>query len=219
MYCTDSRTSQHGDRRLGYVWHINDDAVAFFDFVPFQHIREAADFAMQLLISECALVARFAFPNYCGLVPTRPGEMPVQAIFRNVQFPADEPFRERRFPFEDLLPRRPPDQLLRFAHPELGRLPDRFSIHSPILSQALDPRLAAESRWWLENAFFDQMRFNVVMHGQFLIRARTFQGKRASSVATGVWPVKRRWLCVGRSTGPWLHVRDARAAARRTFHA
>src|SRR5438067_8940089 len=135
--------------------------------------------------------------------------MPVQTIFGDVKLSAHEPFREGRLPLDNLLPRRAPGQFLRFARPELGRLSDRFSIHSPILSQALDPRLAAESRWWLENAFFDQMRFNVVMHGQFLIRARTFQGKRASSVATGVWPVKRRWLCVGRPAGPWLHVKDA----------
>jgi hypothetical protein len=105
--------------------------------------------------------------------------MPIQTIFRNVEFAAHEPFRERRLPFDNSLPRRAPDQLLRFARPELGRLPDRFSIHSPILSQALDPRFTAETRSWLENAFFDQMRFNVVVHEQSLICARTFQGKRA----------------------------------------
>src|SRR5947207_11626504 len=105
--------------------------------------------------------------------------MPVQTIFRNVQFAADEPFREGRLPFDYFLPWRAPGQFLRFARPELGRLSDRFSIHSPILSQALDPRLAAEIRCWLENAFFDQMRFNVVVHEQSLICARTFQGKRA----------------------------------------
>src|SRR5207247_6558346 len=143
-------------------------AIAFFDVVPFQYIREAADFAMQLLIGERALVAGFAFPNDCGLVPTRPSEMPVQTIFGNVEFAAHEPFRERRLPFDNLLPRRAPDQFLRFARPELGRLPDRFSIHSPILSQALDPRFTAEIRWRLENAFFDQMRFNVVVHEQSL---------------------------------------------------
>ena len=126
MHRADSRAGQHRNRGLGNVRQINDDAIAFFDVVPFQYIRETADFAMQLLIGERALVAGFAFPNYCRLVPARPFEMPVQAIFGNVQFPAHEPFRERRLPFEDLLPRRTPDQLLRFARPELGRLADRF---------------------------------------------------------------------------------------------
>src|SRR5438874_9023509 len=194
MHGADSSAGQHGNRRFGDVRQINDDAIGFFDVVPFQHICEAADFAMQLLIGERALVAGFAFPDYCGLVATRPCEMTVETILRDVKLSAHEPFREGRLPFENLLPWRAPGQFLRFARPELGRPSDRFSIHSPILTQALDPCLAAESRWWLENAFFDQMRFNVVVHGQSLICARTFQGKRASSVATGVWPVKRRWL-------------------------
>ena len=71
MHRADPRAGQHGDRRLGNVRQINDDAIAFSDFVPLQHIRETADFAMQLLIGECALVARLAFPNDRRLVPTR----------------------------------------------------------------------------------------------------------------------------------------------------
>ena len=104
MHRADSRAGQHGNRCFGNVWQINDDAIAFFDVVPFEDIREAADFAMQLLICKRALVAGFTFPNYRGLVPTRSGEMPVQTIFRDIQFPADEPFRERRLPFDNLLP-------------------------------------------------------------------------------------------------------------------
>jgi Cytosine/adenosine deaminases len=47
---------------------------------------------------------------------------------------------------------------------------------------------------------------------------KNFSGQaRASSVATGLWPVKRRWLCVGRPTGPWLHVKDARTTADEYF--
>jgi hypothetical protein len=76
---------------------INDDAIAFLDVVSLQHIREAADFAMQLLIGEGAFIAGFAFPDNRRLVPARPCEMTVEAIFRNVEFPADEPLRERRF--------------------------------------------------------------------------------------------------------------------------
>src|SRR5262249_17785435 len=179
-----------------------DDAIAFFDAVPFQHICEAADFTMQLLIGEGALVAGFALPNDCRFVPARPVKMTVHAILRNVQFPAHEPFCEWGFPFEDLLPRRAPDQFLRFAHPELGGLPNRFSIHSPVLSQVLDPGFTAETWCWLEDAFFDQMRFNVVVHGQSLICARTFQGKRASLRP----PVRRRTNPSGVPTCGWSNV-------------
>src|SRR5215831_3919365 len=154
MHRTDPGTGQHRNRSLWNVREIDDDAIAFFDVVPFQHIRETADFAMQLLISERAFVARFAFPNYCRLVSVRTGKVPVQTIFGNVQFAADEPFRERRIPFEHFSPRRAPDQLLRFACPEFRRLPNRLSIHSAILSQTFDPCLAAEVWWWLENALF-----------------------------------------------------------------
>jgi hypothetical protein len=105
--------------------------------------------------------------------------MTIQAILRNIQFSAYEPFREWRLPLEDLLPWRMPDQFHGFACPELRRLPDRFAIQFSILSKALDPGLTAETWCWLENAFLDQMRFNVVVHWQSLICARTFQGKRS----------------------------------------
>jgi hypothetical protein len=49
---------------------------------PFEDIREAADFAMQLLIGQRAFVAWFAFPHYCSLFPTRPFDMPV--MFRRI---------------------------------------------------------------------------------------------------------------------------------------
>src|ERR1700745_4326930 len=192
MHRTDSRAGQHRNRRLRNVRKINDDAIAFFDVVPFQHVREPADFAMQLLIGERALVTRFALPNDRGLVPTRPCEMTIQAVFRNIQFPAHEPFRERWLPFDNLLPWRAPEQLLCFAHPELGRLADRFSIHSPILSETPDPRLAAEARYWLENAFFDEMRFDVVVHEQSLICRGIIFGKRGHPAASGLWPVDRK---------------------------
>ena len=146
---------------------------------------------MQLLIGERSLVPGLAFPNYRGLVSTRSGEMPVQTIFRNVQFSADKPFRERRFPFDNLLPRRSPDQFLRFTRPELGRLPDRFSIHSPILSEALDSRFTAETGCWLENAFFDQMRFNVVVHGQSPNMLRNIF-RQAAAFALAIGPVDGR---------------------------
>src|SRR6516162_7532252 len=166
---------------------------------------------MQLLIGERALVAGFAFPNYCRFVATRSNQMAVQAVFGNVEFPTHEPFRERRFPFDNLLPWPAPNQLLRFARPELGRLPDRFPIHPPILSQALDSRFTAETRRRLENALFDQVRFDVVVHEQFLICARTFEGKRAlplhrrfaadQPVPCRTVAVKCRWLSIGRPDG------------------
>src|SRR4029434_1371522 len=105
--------------------------------------------------------------------------MPIQTIFRNIEFAADEPFRERRFPFEDLFPSRAPDQLTSLARPEFCRLPDRFSIHTPILIETFDSCVFREILPWFENALLDQMRLDVVLHEQSLICRRDLFGKRS----------------------------------------
>ena len=69
MHRADPRAGEHGDRRLRNRRHVNDDAIAFADFVSLQDVRELADLAVQLLIRERAFVARFAFPKDRGLVP------------------------------------------------------------------------------------------------------------------------------------------------------
>src|SRR5438034_11742607 len=122
MHGTDSRAGEHGDRGFRNIWEINNDTIAFFYFVSLQDIREAANFAMQLLISKSALVAGFAFPDTCGFVPALPSQMPIQAVFRYVEFASDEPLREGRFPFEHRFPFCAPQQFTRFARPEFCRL-------------------------------------------------------------------------------------------------
>jgi hypothetical protein len=126
VHHADPRAGQHGNRGLGNIRQINDYPIALFDIVPFQYIREAANFPMQLLVGERAFVARLAFPDNCRLVSTRPAQMPIETILRDVEFPADEPLRERRLPLENFFPWRAPDQLTRFARPEF--LPAAGSI-------------------------------------------------------------------------------------------
>src|ERR1700730_2975823 len=104
MHRTDPRAGEHGDSGLRNIREINDDTVAFFYVVSLQDIREAADFAMQLLISKGTFVAGFPFPDNCRFVPARSSQMPIQAVFRNVEFASDEPLRERRFPLEHRFP-------------------------------------------------------------------------------------------------------------------
>src|SRR5712691_7007585 len=105
--------------------------------------------------------------------------MSVQTILRNIELTADKPLRERRFPFQNFFPRRPPDQLTRFACPEFSGLVDRLAIHPPILIEVLDPCLLREILRWFENALLDQMRFDVVVHEQSLICRRDLFGKRS----------------------------------------
>ena len=124
---------------------------------------------MQLLVGQRASITRFTFPDNRRLVPARPSQMSIKTIFRDVEFSTDEPLRERRLPFENLFPFGAPDELARFSSPEFCRLPHRFPVHPPILTEAFDSRPPAEVPWWFENAFLDQMRFDIVVHEQSLI--------------------------------------------------
>src|SRR5262249_13038493 len=171
MHHANPRARQHGNRCFRNVGEINDDPIALFDFVALQHIRETANLAMQLLVREGAFLAWFAFPDNCRLVPPKTfgAQMSIETVFGNVQLPADEPLCKRRLPLEDLFPSCPPDEFACLSRPEFRGLPDRFAVHSPILSETFDLRLAAEVREWLENTGLDQMRFNVVVHEQSLI--------------------------------------------------
>ena len=68
MSGADARASEHGDRQLGNQRHVKRDAIAALNAGVLQYVRKLADFRMQLLISERARVARFAFPDECGFV-------------------------------------------------------------------------------------------------------------------------------------------------------
>src|SRR5436190_1581260 len=104
MHRTDPRAGEHCDRGLRNIRQINDDAIALFYFVSLENIRETTNFPMQLLISQGTFIAGFAFPDNGRLVPARSSQMPIQAVFRNVEFASDEPLRKGGFPFEHRLP-------------------------------------------------------------------------------------------------------------------
>ena len=133
MHRADARAGQHGDRRFGNHRQINNDAIAFVDLVSLQHIGEPANFVMQLLISQRPFLARLAFPDDGRFVPARAVEMSIQAILGDVQFSADEPFGERRFPLQDFFPRRAPNQFARLARPKSCWLCERFSMQPPVM--------------------------------------------------------------------------------------
>src|ERR1041384_2655163 len=118
---------------------------------------------MQLLIGERAFLTRFAFPNNRCLVPAMRRQMSIQTIFREIEFAADKPFRERRFPFEHFSPALLPQKFARLARPEFIRMLDRLAVHSPILGDTLDPRLLREFLRRFEDALLLQERFNVLV--------------------------------------------------------
>jgi len=198
MHRANSRAGQHGNRGLGNIRQINKDAVAPFDVVALQHIRETANFAMELLVRERAFFARFALPDDGRLVSPRTGQVTVETIFRDVEFAADEPLGERRFPFHHFLPSGTPKEFACFSRPELFRLSNGFSIHPAILNETFDARLAAEVPRWFENAFLDQMRFDVAVHEQSLICRRNCEGKCAVGRGCATHRDERRAVCVSK---------------------
>ena len=78
------------------------------DAEALEHVGEAADLAVQLLVGEHARVARLALADDRGLVAAASLEVAVEAVVREVEAPADEPLGERRLPVEHLRPRRRP---------------------------------------------------------------------------------------------------------------
>src|ERR1044071_1982702 len=164
MDCAYPRTSEHRDRRFRDRWHVDHDTISLANSVSLQHVREPANIAMQLLVGKCSFVSRFAFPENGRLVSVRSGEMAVETILRNVQFPAHEPLRERRSPFEHFRPSLLPNELLRFAGPEFLRLIDRLAIHPLILLETSNPSALRELFRWFENTLLDKVRFDVSCH-------------------------------------------------------
>src|SRR6185369_16987750 len=88
----DAGAGEHGNRRLGDHRQVNGDASAFLDAARFQHIGEAANFGVQLLVGELFVVLRIvALPQDGGLVTTL-RKMAVDAVVTDVQRSILEPF-------------------------------------------------------------------------------------------------------------------------------
>ena len=87
VHRADPGAGEHGDGRFGNRRQIDDDAVALVDLVSLQDIGEAANFVMKLLVSERPFLARLALPDDGRFVSSRAGQMSIQTVFRNIDFP------------------------------------------------------------------------------------------------------------------------------------
>src|SRR5262249_39778633 len=88
-------------------------------------------------------VARLAFPDEGGLVAARPLDVPVEAVVRDIELSADEPFRVGKLPLLRLLPRLHPSELFGLLFPE----PDRVGLGVLVDRRALDARRLGEVLW------------------------------------------------------------------------
>src|SRR5271167_2252071 len=134
----DAGTGQHGNRAFQRQWHVNNDAIALLYPQGLQSVREAADIAEQLSISNNFLGAVFAQPDECCFVTVLGVRMPVQRIDRDVGARARKPLVMDAVPLEDLVPRLRPDELLGYVFPEfVGVALEPFELGRPVLQQSL----------------------------------------------------------------------------------
>src|ERR1044071_4226385 len=99
MRCSETRARKHGNRQFWNERHVERNAVAPFNAGTLEDVGKAADFRVELLIGERALVARFAFPDNGGLVAPPGLKMTVKAVIGNIRLASDEPFGVRQVPF------------------------------------------------------------------------------------------------------------------------
>ena len=124
----DARTSQHRDRRLGDKRKIDRDSIAFAHAKFLEDVGEFLYFAVEIAVGERAGVPRLAFPDQCFFVGAPAGDVAIDAIRRDVQLAANEPFRVRRPPLKDFGPWCYPIELLGFLGPERFRIPLRLVV-------------------------------------------------------------------------------------------
>src|SRR5205807_8403784 len=101
MGCADARARQHRDRQLRNQRHVEGDAIAFLDANFLEDVRKATNFGVQLLISQRARVAGFAFPNQSDFVSPPSAEMAIETVVRDIDLSADKPLRMRRLPLQN----------------------------------------------------------------------------------------------------------------------
>ena len=122
---------------------------------------------MQLLVGQSPDFSWFAFPNYGGFISSRSIQMPIQAIFRDVQFAANEPLGEGSFPFQHGVPFFLPEkEFSRLFVPEPLRILDRLLVKLLVLFQARNQRVLHEPIGWLKDPRFYQVRLNRIAHGE-----------------------------------------------------
>ena len=116
----DARAGQQRHRQLGHHAEVDRDAIALDDAEAAQHVGEAVDLVVQLLVADHALVARLADPDVGGLVAAAGREVAIEAVHRRVQLAVGEPLEEGRVGVVECLGRLavPRELVERARHPE-----------------------------------------------------------------------------------------------------
>ncbi len=129
----DARTGQHRHRGLGNHRHVDGHHVAAMHILAAQRIGELADFLVQLAVGDLAVFGRIiALPDDCQLIAAL-GQVPIQAVGRDVERAIGEPFDVHMVIVEggalDLCERPDPVQPRRLFTPEALGIDHRLLVH------------------------------------------------------------------------------------------
>ena len=151
----DPRARQHRHRGLRHHRHVDRHPVPLHQAHALEDMGERADLPVKLAVGQCPHVPGLALEDDCGFVGTAVGQMPVEAVFGNIELSPFEPLGMRQLPTQDLLERPAPvEKFLRLSPPELLGRVDRFGIQ--LLIQGFAPKigLGFELGRWPDNPGF-----------------------------------------------------------------
>src|SRR5271166_2983766 len=148
----DARAGEHRDHCFGNQRHVDRNAVAGFNSETLEGVTTLTDLVGEHLIGQHPGVARLAFPDKRRLVAAGSAQMAIEAIVRNVELTADEPFGEGRIPSERFCERFEPVQFSSTFGPKTLRILSGTPIERFVFGQTLDVRFRAENRGRSESA-------------------------------------------------------------------
>ena len=146
MHRPDAGTGQQGNGQLRDHGQVDTHPVPFADALLLQHIGHPADLFMELPVGDVpGGLARIIGLEQKGRFVPPGGQVPVQAVFSDIQLCALKPghFRQLEIPAEHPVPFLPPDKML-FSDlfPEGLRVPDGFPVYLKVLLQVFDVVIA-----------------------------------------------------------------------------
>ena len=163
---TDPGTGKHRDGKFRYHGEVDRDPVTLLYTVFLQYIRKLTHMVVELLVGiGLGLLQGLPLPDEGGLIPLG-GQMPVEAVIADIQFPPGKPFQFRlaEIPFRNLVPLLIPVEKVGLLAPELVGIVDRLLVEFLILLHSLDIGLLLDLLGRLKNPFFIHHRHEFLLH-------------------------------------------------------
>ena len=182
----DAGAGQHGDCSLGNEGHVDEDAVPFLDAVTLENVRKFADLAVKLAIGDHPPVVTtgLPLPDDGRLVGAGGLQMLIETDLGGVQLATDEPLGHGKLPIKHLGPFLEPWKFLGLTAPKLVGTLDRFGMEFLVLCHAADAGPFGKGCRRLEDAVFNEVRFDILGHGE--------QGVSERALVSESVP-KRKW--------------------------